>query len=558
MNKSKIPLKRKHTTGDKRVRIGQKVGRMTLIMQTVSVIFAVVMCVIMFHSLTTGMLEQRCTNGTNMLAFALDHTSEDQDPNALLDELKERMGCEFTIFEGDTRAYTTVIQDGQRITGTQLSPELSKIVLQEGQDYIGKTMILDENYLCSYVPTKDASGAINGLIFAGISSADANRQILITVLLSVLVSILVIVVCLMIMVRYLKKTVSNPLAEITSVAGRLAKGDLGLASDQEIQITTNSNDEVGELAHIFQETIRRLRSYIGEISEVLNSIADGDLTASTQQNYVGDFISIKRSMDAIISRLNDTMSQIRESANQVSVGSEQVSDSAQALAQGATQQASSVQELSATINDISENAKITAQATREAGQFVEQAGSQLNTSVEYVQQLNVAMGKISKSSEEISKIITAIENIAFQTNILALNAAVEAARAGTAGKGFAVVADEVRNLANKSDEAAKATKELIESSISAVTEGGGVVDQVTAALGRTSESAGGVTTKMAIVVDAVEKQTAALSQVTEGIDQISNVVQTNSATSEQSAAASEELSGQAALMKKLVATVHLK
>lgn len=558
MNKSRITPKRKHTAGDKRVRIGQKVGRMTIVMQTVSVIFAVVMCVIMFHSLATGMLEQRCTNGTNMLAFALDHTSEDQDPNALLDELKKRMGCEFTIFEGDTRAYTTVIQDGRRITGTQLSPELSEIVLQEGQDYIGETMILDENFLCSYVPTRDASGAVNGLLFAGISSADANRQILITVLLSALVSILVIVVCVMIMVRYLKKTVSNPLAEITSVAGRLEKGDLGLTSGQKIQITTNSNDEIGELAHIFQETIHRLRFYIGEISEILSCIASGDLTASTQQDYVGDFMSIKQSMGEITTKLNDTMSQIRESANQVSSGSEQVSNSAQSLAQGATQQASSVQELSATISDISENAKITAQATREAGQFVEQAGGQLNASVECVQQLNLAMDKISNSSEEISKIITAIENIAFQTNILALNAAVEAARAGNAGKGFAVVADEVRNLANKSDEAAKATKELIESSISAVTEGNSVVEQVTAALGRTSESADGVTTKMAIVVDAVEKQTSALGQVTEGIDQISNVVQTNSATSQQSAAASEELSSQAALMKRLVATVRLK
>lgn len=558
MDKNRIPPKRKRTAGGKRVRIGQKVGRMTIIMQTVSVIFAVAMCVIMFHSLATGMLEQRCTNGTNMLAFALEHTSEDQDPNALLDELKTRMGCEFTIFEGDTRAYTTVIQDGQRITGTPLSSELSEIVLQEGQDYIGKTMILDESYLCSYVPTRDASGAVNGLLFAGISSADANRQILITVLLSVLVSILVIIVCVMIMVRYLKKTVSHPLAEITSVAGRLEQGDLGLASGQKIQITTNSNDEVGELALIFQETIHRLRSYIGEISQVLGCIANGDLTTSLQQDYVGDFISIKQSLGEIGTKLNDTMSQIQQSANQVSVGSDQVSNSAQALAQGATQQASSVQELSATIGDISENSKITAQATREAGQFVDQAGSQLNTSVECVQQLNVAMEKISKSSEEISKIITAIENIAFQTNILALNAAVEAARAGNAGKGFAVVADEVRNLANKSDEAAKATKELIESSISAVTEGNNVVEQVTTALGRTSESAGGVTTKMAIVVDAIEKQTAALDQVTDGIDQISNVVQTNSATSEQSAAASQELSSQAALMKKLVATFHLK
>ncbi len=547
-----------NSAGRKQVRIGQKVGKIVIIMQIISVIFAVAMCVTMFRSLAMGMLEQRCTNGTNMLAFALERSGDAEDVNQLLDELKSRMGCEFTIFEGDTRAYTTVVQDGRRVVGTQLSAKLTETVLQKGQSYVGKAAILDEEYLCSYVPTRDSSGAVNGLLFAGISSADANRQIMITVLLSALVSVAVIAVCVMLMARYLKKTVSGPLAEITRVAGRLEQGDLGLSAGQEIEISVDSNDEVGELAQIFRETIRRLRAYIGEISDVLEAIAGGDLTSAARQDYVGDFMSIKRSMEDISTKLNDTMGKIHESASQVSAGSEQVSNSAQALAQGATEQASSVQELSATISDISENAQRTAQATREAGQFVEQAGAQLDISVEYVKQLNVAMERISSSSEEIGKIIASIENIAFQTNILALNAAVEAARAGSAGKGFAVVADEVRSLATRSDEAAKATKDLIESSIAAVAEGSSVVNEVTAALGRTSESAGGVTAKMSIVVDAVEKQTNAIAQVTEGIDQISSVVQTNSATSEESAAASQELSSQASLMKNLVSAFRLR
>ena len=552
---SKIQLPK---SGKKYKRIGQKVGNMVVIMQIVSVIFAVGMCTIMFRSLATGMLKERCTNGTNMLAYVLSQTDGSEDKNELLDELESRMGCQFTIFEGDTRAYTTVVQNGQRVVGTKLSDKLSNIVLQQGQSYVGRATILNEEYLCSYVPTRDADGKVDGLIFAGISSAEANRQILITIILSTIVSIAVIAVCILVMSSLLKKTVSYPLAEITQVADRLAHGDLGLTSGEDIQISVHSNDEVGTLGQIFDETIRRMRSYIGEISSVLDSISNGDLTNTAQQEYVGDFASIRRSLDSIGDRLNSTVGQIRESAEQVSAGSTQASNSAQALAQGATQQASSVQELSATVNEIADNAKRTAQATREAGQFVDQAGAQLGISVEYVKQLNTAMEKISNSSEEISKIIAAIENIAFQTNILALNAAVEAARAGSAGKGFAVVADEVRNLANRSDEAAKATKDLIESSIAAVTEGSDVVSKVTQSLERTSESAGGVTAKMSIVVEAVENQTTAITQVTEGIDQISSVVQTNSATSEQSAAASEELSSQASLLKNLVSSFRLK
>ncbi|MCI9294950.1 MAG: methyl-accepting chemotaxis protein [Lawsonibacter sp.] len=552
---SKIQLPK---SGKKYKRIGQKVGNMVVIMQIVSVIFAVGMCTIMFRSLATGMLKERCTNGTNMLAYVLSQTDGTEDKNKLLDELESRMGCQFTIFEGDTRAYTTVVQNGQRAVGTKLSDKLSNIVLQQGQSYVGRATILNEEYLCSYVPTRDADGKVDGLIFAGISSAEANRQILITIILSTIVSIAVIAVCILVMSSLLKKTVSYPLAEITQVADRLAHGDLGLTSGEDIQISVHSNDEVGTLGQIFDETIRRMRSYIREISSVLDSISNGDLTNTAQQEYVGDFASIRRSLDSIGDRLNSTVGQIRESAEQVSAGSTQVSNSAQALAQGATQQASSVQELSATVNEIADNAKRTAQATREAGQFVDQAGAQLGISVEYVKQLNTAMEKISNSSEEISKIIAAIENIAFQTNILALNAAVEAARAGSAGKGFAVVADEVRNLANRSDEAAKATKDLIESSIAAVTEGSDVVSKVTQSLERTSESAGGVTAKMSIVVEAVENQTTAITQVTEGIDQISSVVQTNSATSEQSAAASEELSSQASLLKNLVSSFRLK
>ena len=545
-------------SGGWRRRIGKKVGLVVIIMQMVSVFFAVTMCVIMFRSLTTGILEERCVSGTDMLSYLLEQSPDDMDMDQFLDQLKERMGCEFTIFEGDTRAYTTVVQDGRRVVGSKLSSDLVGTVLQQGKSFVGEATILEEEYLASYVPVRDDSGNISGLVFAGISVSEANRQTFMTVMMSSLVSIGVIIVCSLIMAAYLKKTVSTPLAEISSVAERLEEGNLGLSNGQEIVVQIHSEDEIGQLGHIFEDTIRRLRAYIGEISGVLGAIANGDLTKNANQDYVGDFVSIKHSMNSIVDRLNDTVSQIRESAEQVAIGSENVSNSSQALAQGAAEQASSVQELSATTNTIAGNAKQTAEGTRLAGQFVDEAGGHLGVSVEYVSQLNTAMGKISSSSEEISKIIAAIENIAFQTNILALNAAVEAARAGSAGKGFAVVADEVRNLANKSDEAAKATKELIESSIASVNEGSEVVAKVTQSLERTSQSAAGVTAKMSVMVESVERQTASITQITDGIDQISTVVHNNSATSEECAAASKELSTQASVLKKLVSSFRLK
>lgn len=287
-------------------------------------------------------------------------------------------------------------------------------------------------------------------------------------------------------------------------------------------------------------------------------MGEGDFREKITRTYWGDFVTIEKSIKAIHGSLRDTLLQISQSAGTVAAGAGQVSNSAQSLSQGATEQASVVHELSSTFSDISENAKQTAAAAEEAGDFVHQVDSQLGSSMDHVKELNTAMEKISNSSAEISKIIDTIENIAFQTNILALNAAVEAARAGSAGKGFAVVSDEVRNLASKSDEAAKATKELIESSIAAVAEGGQVVNKVTEALYRTSSIAENVTIKMNAVVEAVESQTTSISQVTEGIDRISSVAQNTSDTSAESASTSQKLSDQSMLMNNLVGRFRLK
>lgn len=542
----------------KNKRIGWKVGNLTAIMLIVSIFAVVAICAFMFYSLVMESLENQCVDGTNILAYEMSRMSEDEDETEILDALKGYMNMEFTIFEGDTRAFTTIYQNGERAVGTRLSEELSRIVLEQGESYMGRAKILGADHICSYVPTRDEDGEVTGLIFAGIASAPTIRRVVWVVGIAVVVALIAVVICIMILSGYLKKKVSGPLGEITQVAGRLEQGDLGLGSGEEIKVAAHTEDEIGELGLAFEGTIFRLRSYIGEISDVLGAIAAGDLTSGVKQDYVGDFESIKASLDGIEKKLNETLGQIGESADQVSAGADQVSSGAQALSQGATEQASAVQELAATMTDISENAKKTAAAAEDVGRSVEQAGAQLDISVGHVKELNVAMERISSSSEKIGKIIDTIENIAFQTNILALNAAVEAARAGEAGKGFAVVADEVRSLATRSDEAAKATKELIDGSLDAVREGAGAVENVTASLERTSEVNSNVTTMMTSVVEAVGNQTNAIIQVNDGIDQISSVVQTNSATSEESAAASEQLSAQAGLLKRLIGSFRFR
>ncbi|MGN0612605.1 MAG: methyl-accepting chemotaxis protein [Porcipelethomonas sp.] len=483
--------------------------------------------------------------GVISITYPLDH-------EAIVDQLKGESDNEFTIFMGDERINTTIMDGDERAVGTKMNEEVAKIVLEGKEEYFHETEILGTTYMAAYAPILDENGEAVGALFTGLDMTDIAAQRMISTAVGVAIALVVIVVVIVVMNLYIGRSIVKPVTQLCSVAKEMANGNLG------VEINKSANNEIGTLSDSLSEVQANLKIYIGDISEHMEALAAGDMTTEVNREYVGDFASIKNSINKITDALNNTLSSINIAAEQVNSGAEQVATAAQSLSQGATEQASSIQELSGSIMSVSEQVNQNAKNVNVAGNYVQESQNGIENSNKYMHQMMEAMNDINESSSQISKIIKVIDDIAFQTNILALNAAVEAARAGAAGKGFSVVADEVRNLASKSADAAKQTTLLIEGSVTSVGKGMEIAQETDRALETVRAQSEMVVQTIKKIQDASNEQAEAINQITIGLEQISSVVQTNSATSQESAAASEELSGQAQMLQEEISQFKLK
>lgn len=388
--------------------------------------------------------------------------------------------------------------------------------------------------------------AVATLPLSEVNATRNNLTAVLTILSVVVLAVLIVVVIVLI------RRMLRPLAGISSNMEAFSHGNLA------VDITFESGDEIGRMAGSVRESVYSLKALIENVSCILGEMSKGNLNLTAQGEYIGDFGVIRDSLEHIIYSLNSTLGQIDTSAELVSSGAEQVASGSQILAQGAAEQAETVEELAVSVEEISQQIRKNAASATSANDRVAVIGKEALKSSRRMKDMLCAMGEIRESSRQIAKINKVIEDIAFQTNILALNASVEAARAGAESRGFAAVADEVRNLAVKSSEASKSTALLIAESLEAVKNGAEVANETAKTLDNVVNGVDELVDSMDKISNASGEQAHAIEVVTQGIGQISDIVQMNSATAEESAAASEGLSAQAQLLKELTGKFKLK
>ena len=403
----------------------------------------------------------------------------------------------------------------------------------------------------------ECTPALNKLVEIAIELGDMTDQessrAARTTFIFAIAGIVCIIVCLVFAWTLTKKTskkvldtILEPLRAVEDVAKELTEGNLHSTLEY------RSEDEIGRLAHSMRKSIRILGSYVDDIDRAMKLFAAGNFDVKPEVEWRGDFVGILDSFMQFEESMGETIKGIQNVSNEVSSAAEQVASSSNDLADGATNQAAVVEELTATVGGVSEQVEKNSQSAKEISGRVDELGNAISESNGKMHEMVDSMHEINEASKEIDKIIATINEIASQTNLLALNASIEAARAGEAGKGFAVVANQVNSLADQSAQAAKESAMLIETSVKAVEKGMVIAGQTASQLEEVAENSKVITKEVTNIAETLEMQTTEIQQINEGIEQINDVVQTNSATSEECAAASQEMSSEAENLREMI------
>lgn len=386
--------------------------------------------------------------------------------------------------------------------------------------------------------------AVNNVLFAAMMIAFGHPALLIIPILG----IIAILILGKMMLKALTENILEPLEQLETAADAISHGNL------EIDVTYESEDELGSLAQSFRRTSSTLKDVIGDINQLLTEFAKGNLDAKSNniEIYSGDFNEILNKLKEVETGLSQTIYNVKESSDQVSAGADQLAESAQGLAEGATDQAAALEELTASVNEVASHVAENTESTDRVHDQAKEVAIKADHGTAKMKELIESMKHISDTTNDIQTVIEKIESIASQTNLLSLNASIEAARAGEAGRGFAVVAEQIKELAEESASSAEETRVMLTNSLNQVEIGSGVADQTSQFMAEMIEQLDAVVMEVAKIRQVSDRQAESVKQISQAIEQVNSVVQENSATSEQVSATSQELSASAEGLDEMI------